>query len=129
MFLRLYSLEHNNYSIHLEWYLTFDHAPLSIDIVIFEGNIQTKKHTIVKDSEEEYNFINNLIEAIKDLNTEKIQSKEDLKHIVQTFANCMEKIWDKHSRIVNITKHSKVWWDEDCCRSLENYQHTKRLKD
>jgi len=111
-------LEHNNYSIHLEWYLTFDHALLSIDIVIFEENIQTKKHTIVKYSEEEYNFINNLIEAIK-----------DLKHIVQTFADCMEKIWNKHSRIVNITKHSKVWWDEDCCRSLENYQHTKRLED
>jgi len=122
-------LEHNNYSIYLEWCLTFDYAPLSIDIVIFEENIQTKKHTIVKDSEEEYNFINNLIEAIKDLNTENIQSKEDLKHIVQTFANCIEKIWDKHSKIVNITRHPKIWWDEDCCRILENYQHTKKLED
>ena len=97
--------------------------------MIFEGNIQTEKYTIVKDSEEEYNFINNLIEAIKDLNTDNIQSKEGLKHIVQTFANYMERIWDKHSKNFNITKNSKVWWNEDCCRILENYQYTKRLED
>jgi len=92
----------------LEWHLTSDHIPLSVNIAIFEENIQTKKHTIIKDSEEENNFVSNLIKAIKGLNIDDIQSKESFKHIVQTFANCTERIWYKYSKIVNITKHSKV---------------------
>ena len=39
MFLRLHLSEHNNYSIYLEWCLTSNHAPLSVDIVIFKENI------------------------------------------------------------------------------------------
>jgi len=92
MFLKLDSLEHNNHSIHLEWCLTSNYAPLSVDIAIFEENIQTKKHTIVKDSEEENNFVSNLIKAIKDLNMDDIQSKESLEYIIQTFANCIKRI-------------------------------------
>ena len=92
MFLKLDSSEHNNHSIHLEWYLTSNHAPFSVDIAIFEENIQTKKHIIIKDSEEEDNFVSNLIKAIKGLNMDNIQSKESLEYIVQTFADCIERI-------------------------------------
>ena len=92
----------------MEWHLTSDHIPLSVNIAIFEENIQTKKHTIIKDSEEEDNFVSDLIKAIKDLNIDDIQSKESFEHIVQTFANCTERIWYKHSKIVNITKHPKA---------------------
>ena len=104
MFLRLDSLEHNNHSIYPDWCLTFDYVPLIVNISIFEENIQTRKHTLVKDSEEEDNFIINLIEAIKGLNTSNTQNKEKLEY----FASCIEKNWYKHSKIVNITKHSKV---------------------
>ena len=103
MFLRSDSLEHNSHSIHLKWQLTSNHTPLFIDIVTFKENIQTKKYTIVKDSEEENNFISNLIKAIKGLNIDNIQSKEDLKQIVQTFADCTKRIFYKHLKIVNIT--------------------------
>ena len=47
---------------------------------------------IVKNSKEEDNFIIELIKAIKRLNMENIQSKEFLEHIVQTFADCTERI-------------------------------------
>jgi len=79
-----------------------------VNISIFEEKIQIKKHTLVKNSEEEDNFIIKLIEAIKRLNTSNIQNKEELKDIVQSFMSCMEKFWYKHSKIVNITKHSKA---------------------
>jgi len=109
IFLKLDSSEHNNYSIHLEWHLTSNHALLSVDIAIFEENIQTKKHTIIKDNEEEDNFVSNLIEAIKGLNMDDIQSKKSLEYIVQTFSNYIERIWYKYLKIVNITKYSKAW--------------------
>ena len=37
---------------------------------------------IVKNSEEEENFVDKLIGAIKELNIENIQSKEVLEHII-----------------------------------------------
>ena len=32
-------------------------------------------------------------------------------------------------KIVNITKHLKEWWNEQCCRNLENYQQTRHVED
>jgi len=129
MFLRPYSLEYNNHSIYPDWYLTSDYAPLTVNISIFEENIQTKKCTLIKNSEEEDNFIVELIEAVKGLNTSNIQNKEELEDIVQSFVSCMEKNWYKHSKIVNITKHSKAWWDKKCHRDLESFRQTKRIEN
>ena len=56
MFLRPESIEYNNYSIHPNWRLTSDHAPLTIDIFIFKEHSQTRKQTLVKNSEEEEYF-------------------------------------------------------------------------
>ena len=40
---------------------------------------------------------------------ENIQSKEVLDQIFQLLASITEKIWYKHSKVVNITKYSKEW--------------------
>jgi len=68
MFLQPNSSELDNHMIHLEWRLLSDHVLLTVNIVIIEEHIQTKKHTIVKNSKEEMNFITELIEIIKGLN-------------------------------------------------------------
>ena len=47
---------------------------------------------LIKNSKEEDNFINNLMEAIKRMNTENIQSKEILDQIVQSLASVTERI-------------------------------------
>ena len=73
MFLRLESLKLDSHSIYLDWKLILDYALLTVNITIFEEHIQTKKCTIVKNSKEEDNFINNLIKTIKRLNMENIQ--------------------------------------------------------
>ena len=98
-----------------------------MNIAIFEEHIQTKKCTIVKDSKEEENFANELINTIKRLNMENIPHKEALENIMHTFVNHIERIWYKHSKIINIPKHSKAWWNEDCYRNLEKYRQTKRI--
>ena len=82
MFLRPESLEFDNHSIHLDLRLTSGHTPLTVNIAIFEEHVQTRKHMIVKNSKEEESFIEELIRAIKGLNTENIQSKEILEHII-----------------------------------------------
>ena len=84
---------------------------------------------LVKNSKEEEYFLNKLIEAIKGINTENIQSKEVLKLVVQSFASHTNRIWYKHLKIINITKHSKEWWDENCQRDLKTYKQSKCIKD
>ena len=64
MFLRPGFLKHNNHTIYS------DYTPFIVDISIFEKHIQTRKHMLVKNSKKEDNFINNLMEAIKGINTE-----------------------------------------------------------
>ena len=62
--------------------------PLTISIAVTEKYIQTR----IKNSKEEENFVTELIEAIKRLNTENIPSRKVLKQIIQTFTNDMGRI-------------------------------------
>ena len=92
----------------MDWHLTSNYVPLTVNIAIFEEFFQSKRCILVKNSEEEDKFIVKLIEATKMLNMEDIQSKEVLEHIIQTFTKCTEQIWYKNLKIINITKYSKV---------------------
>jgi len=64
---------------------------------------------LAKNSKEEEHFLNELSKAIKEINIENIQSKEVLELVIQLFTSHTNRIWYKHSKIVNITKHSKEW--------------------
>ena len=92
IFLRPDLSEFDNYSIYPDWRITLDHALLTVNIMIIEEHIQTRKHIMVKNSKEEENFIAKLIRAIKRLSIENIPSKEVLEQIVQTFANNIDRI-------------------------------------
>jgi len=121
MFLRLEFLKYDNHTIYPTWRLSSDHAFLTVNISIFKEHIQTRKHTLVKNSKEENKFINKLIEAIKGINMENIQNEEALNQIIQSLANVTERICYNNSKIINIMKHSKEWWNKQYCRDLENY--------
>ena len=77
--------------------------------MIIEEHIQTRKCTLVKNSKEEEKFITKLIDVITKLNTKNISDKEILEQILQIFANNMDRLWFKYSKVINITKHSKAW--------------------
>jgi len=64
---------------------------------------------IVKNSEEEMRFIDEIIELVKGLNMDHIGSKEDLEQLVQEFAHNMDEIWFKYSKMVNITRNLRSW--------------------
>ena len=52
IFLWLFLSKFNNYHIYLDWRLTSNHAPISIDIPIFDEHISTKKWSLIKGSNE-----------------------------------------------------------------------------
>ena len=81
MFPHYSSSEIDNHMIHPDQRLTLDCIPLTIVIPIIEEHIQTKKYTIVKDSDKE--------------------------HAVNEFTSSIDNIWTKNSKIINITVHSK----------------------
>ena len=74
-------------------------------------------------------FITIIIKSVKRLNPDHIKSKEDLEQLVQEFMHNTDKIWLKHSKMVNITRHSKSWWSEECQRGLEKYRSSRCLED
>jgi len=92
MFLRFGSEELDNHSIHPDWYMALNHTLLTITILIVEEHIQTKKCTIIKDSEEEKIFVNEVIKAIKDINMSNLSNVISLKNVVCSFIYSLERI-------------------------------------
>ena len=78
------------HSIHPEWCLTSDHAPLIITISIIEEYIATQKRSITKNSEEEPEFIKEVIIAFSKLDTSNISDIPKLEKVVLDFANVVD---------------------------------------
>ena len=91
------SSEYNNHIIHPDLRLTSDHALLTINISIFEEQIITRC-MLIKNSNEENKFINNLIENIKGMNTLSICNKVSLNKLSKN----LPVTWKEHG--INIQK-------------------------
>ena len=117
----------DSHLIHLDWHLSSDYAPLMITIPIVEKHVNSSKHSIGKYSEEEVSFIKDVSLIFKNLNTFNILDSSSLNKLVNDFAQEIEHTWKKHSKIVNIMKHSKSWWDDKCSCDLKIYRTIRSL--
>jgi len=81
--------------------------------LIFNKCISTKKWSLIKNSEEETYFIEELTNIIKLMDMSSIQSIEALENIIQILAINIDSTWIKYSKDVNITKYFKSWWTKD----------------
>ena len=107
MFLRNKSNELNSHSIYSDWYLTSDHAPLTITISIMEKNITSTKLLILKNSKEETAFVKEITVNLKNLNTSNIIGSDKLEDIVNLLKSIIKQAWNKNAKQTRITKHSK----------------------
>jgi len=92
MFLQYGSSKINQHSIHLEWQLTSDHAPLSITIPIVDEIINTSKLSIQQKSEQEIAFIEEVISSFKNFNTSNIVNKECLEYTVNNLDSLVNQV-------------------------------------
>ena len=84
---------------------------------------------IVKNSDEEKVFINNLIKTIRSIDTSDLLDVESLENVVLTLVCFIKRIQEENLKIVNITIHSKTWWNEKYNRDLKKYKLTKHVKN
>jgi len=129
MFLQPNHREFDRHQIILELCKPLDHASLVISIAINEEHIHMKKQTITKDSKNEKKFIKQLGEQISNINTSNIADKETLENVTQELPTAIKDLWNRHSKTVNITRHSKEWWNEDYRKNLATYQQSGKRKD
>jgi len=129
MFLQCNSSVLNNHSIHPEWHLSSNHASLTVTIPIPDEFINTHKSTIQKNSIEEEQFVNDTISAIKNLDILNLLDILLLEKAVSDFVKNVDNAWNKNTKLTNIMKHSKSWWDYNCSRDLKKYRSSKSLED
>ena len=129
MFLQFSSSKMDNHLIYPDWRLTSDHTPLTVMIPIVEEHVQTKKCSIVKNSNEEHIFIKKLTKLFRSINISDISNIACLDSVINEFASSLESIWAKNSKVINIIIYSKSWWNTNCSRDLNKYRTSKRLED
>jgi len=114
MFLHSGSRELNKHIIHPDRRLSSDHVPLTITIPITKEFIHSSKLKIPKNSKEEEIFVKEIINIFKALNTLSIINHESLEYTINSLATRIEQAWLSNTKNINITKHSKKWWNNNC---------------
>lgn len=90
-------------------------------IIIKEELIQERKQTTIKNSEGKKEFINKLKVKISKMDTTNILDTIILEYVTQEFATIADHLWNKFSKLTNITRHFKAWWNKECNRDLATY--------
>ena len=129
MFLQSGLTELNNHLVHPDWCLSLDYAPLTVSIAIDKENINLFRFFIVKNSEEEVSFIKEVKHAIKSVDISDISNPIKLEETTNSLTSKIEYTWRMNSKRVNIMKHSKSWWNEECRCMLNKYRVIRNLKN
>jgi len=100
-----------------------------VSISIAEENIGSSRFSIVKNSKEKASFIKDISYAIKNIDITDLSDIHLLEDVTNTFVSKIKNTWRVNSKQVNITKHSKSWWNEECSLALSNYKTTRSLEN
>ena len=67
--------------------------------------------------------------AIGNIDMFNISDIELLEEVIQEYMSLSDSLWNKYSKLVKITKHSKAWWNEECNTKLNIYCTSKSMVD
>jgi len=98
-------------------------------ITIEEEYIDLFKISIAKNSKEEKKFIKDVLLAIKSINISDLSDISKIKDVTNSFASKVKLAWKLNAKRVQMTKHSKSWWNEDCNHTLTNYRSSRSLEN
>ena len=125
MFLQCSSSKLDHHTILSDSRLSLDHAPLVIDIPICNEVIHSTKLVITPKSDQEKEFIQNIISSFNSLDTSNINSVECLNQIVDQLGSIIEQMWFKSAKRLKLSKYSKQWWTNLCSLALNNYRTSR----
>jgi len=109
MFLHYDLSELDQHSILPESCLSSDHAPLTVIIPLSEEIIQMSKLILAPKSNQESEFIKDVISKFKDLDTTSIKDINKLERVIKQFSTIIDQAWTKNTKKSKISKHSKQW--------------------
>ena len=122
-------MELDQHLIHPDFWLSSDHAPLSIDILISKEVIQTSKLSLAPKSIQKTAFIKDITSNFKNIDTSNIDDTEKLECTVNQLRTFIDQVWTKNAKKLKISKYSKQWWMEECNHSLNNYRASRSLEN
>ena len=125
MFLCCGSAELDHHFICPDHRLSSNHAPLTIDISISDKIVQSTKLSVVPGSDQEKEFIKDVISNLKVLDTSNIDSIENLNLVVNRLGSTIEQMWFKNAKRSKISKHSKQWWSHSCSLAINKYRTSR----
>ena len=129
MFLCFNSSELDQHFILPESCLFSDHTPLTVTIPLSEEIIQISKLILAPKSDQESEFIKDVISNFKRLDTNSIEDSDKLDWVIKQFGLIIDNVWSKNAKKSRLSKHSKQWWMEECSRSLDTYRSSRSLEN
>ena len=125
IFLQCGLIELYQHTILSESQLSSDHVPLVIDIPICNEVIHSSKLVITPGSNQEKEFIKDVISSLNSLDTSNIESVNSLNRVVNQLGTIIKQMWSKNTKRLRISKHSKQWWSNLCSLALNNYRSSR----
>jgi len=129
MFLQCGSSELNTHYIFPDWCLLSDHAPLMVIIPIIEEHIELSKQSITKNSEENTEFIKEIVASFSKVDILTILNIDDLEEAMSKFEHIFDHTWFKFLKSVRITRHSKSWWNNKYSQDLVKYHSSRTVEN
>jgi len=83
--------------------------PLTVTIPIVEKHIELSKQSIAKNSEEDAEFVKEIVVSFSKVDTLTILNINDLEEAVSKFEHIVDHAWFKFLKPIRITRHSKSW--------------------
>ena len=78
-----------------------------VTIPIMEENINLTRFSIAKNSKKKTSFIKDVSSLIRNLDVSNLSDIDRLENVVNSLTLNIEHVWEKNSKLINISRHSK----------------------